>query len=477
MPKPVANVTRGANCAAAHVRISPADCPSSSRCRLADLLACHDEQFLERLAHGFDRLGVVAGGTRDARQPLGGTRPAGRCSRSLANRLGDHPGAGREVRGRIDQDEAAGPAILGVAIEDDRPRRRIRHRADLIEHQPVIDFRRHGPGRVLQQVHAPGIERTLVHPDDVGAEPLADFDFADRQQVAAADVDFVLERQRHRLPGARHLQIAVPGDDPLDPRRSSARPGRHQIARPDRPRQNLAGVAAKLVGRPEHELHRHPERLAGDVAIDLDRLEKLEQRHPVEPRRPLAARDHVVAVQGADRNRMQVGVRQNPIELVDDVLEHRAIEVHQVHLVDREHVVVDAEQPGNLRVAPRLHAHAVARVDQQDRHVGGRRAGRHVAGVLLVAGRVGEDELAARRREVPVGDVDRDPLLALGPQTVGEERKIDRPGGPVLRRLLHRVQLILVDRPRVVEQPPDQRALPIVHAAGGADAEQTRHQK
>jgi hypothetical protein len=97
--------------------------------------------------------------------------------------------------------------------------------------------------------------------------------------------------------------------------------------------------------------------------------------------------------------------------------------------------------------------------------------------ILLVAGGIGKNELAPRRREVSVGDVDRDPLLTLGAQAVGEQREIDQAGGAVLRRLLHRMQLIFVDRPRVVEQPPDQRALAVVDAAGGADAQQARHQK
>ena len=122
-------------------------------------------------------------------------------------------------------------------------------------------------------------------------------------------------------------------------------------------------------------------------------------------------------------------------------------------------------------------ADAVARVHEQDRDVRRRRAGRHVARVLFVARRVGEDELAARRREIAVRDVDRDALLALGFEAVGEQREIDRPGGAVLRRLLDRADLILVDRSRVVQQSPDQRALPIVYAAGRADAEQPRHQK
>ena len=55
---------------------------------------------------------------------------------------------------------------------------------------------------------------------------------------------------------------------------------------------------------------------------------------------------------------------------------------------------------------------------------GGGRAGDHVARVLNVAGRVGDDELALRRREVAVRDVDGDALLALGAQAVGEQREV-----------------------------------------------------
>src|SRR5437773_1034108 len=52
----------------------------------------------------------------------------------------------------------------------------------------------------------------------------------------------------------------------------------------------------------------------------------------------------------------------------------------------------------------------------RSRQVGRGGPGDHVAGVLDVAGGVGDDELPPRRREVPVGDVDGDALLPLGPQ-------------------------------------------------------------
>jgi hypothetical protein len=76
-------------------------------------------------------------------------------------------------------------------------------------------------------------------------------------------------------------------------------------------------------------------------------------------------------------------------------------------------------------VAAGLGEHALARVDQDDRQVGGGRGGDHVAGVLLVARRVGDDVLARAGGEVAVGDVDGDALFALGLQAVGEQRQVD----------------------------------------------------
>ncbi len=51
-----------------------------------------------------------------------------------------------------------------------------------------------------------------------------------------------------------------------------------------------------------------------------------------------------------------------------------------------------------------------------------RGAGHHVAGVLLVPGRIGQDEAPARRLEEAVGDVDGDALLALGGQAIDQQR-------------------------------------------------------
>ena len=59
----------------------------------------------------------------------------------------------------------------------------------------------------------------------------------------------------------------------------------HAVADADDARRDLSGVAAEVLVRPEHDLHREAERQRRQVAMHLHRLEKLEQRRPVEPRR------------------------------------------------------------------------------------------------------------------------------------------------------------------------------------------------
>lgn len=87
--------------------------------------------------------------------------------------------------------------------------------------------------------------------------------------------------------------------------------------------------------------------------------------------------------------------------------------------------MLDAQQRYEERVAPCLRDDSRTGVDQDDSEVGRRAAGYHVARVLLVARRVGDDELALVRGEVSVGHVDGDALLALGLQSVAEQGVVD----------------------------------------------------
>ncbi len=76
-------------------------------------------------------------------------------------------------------------------------------------------------------------------------------------------------------------------------------------------------------------------------------------------------------------------------------------------------------------MTPGLRQHALARIDQQHAEIAIGRAGRHVARVLHMARRIGDDEFPPRRGEIAIGHVDGDALLALGLEAVDKEGQID----------------------------------------------------
>ena len=115
---------------------------------------------------------------------------------------------------------------------------------------------------------------------------------------------------------------------------------------------------------------------------------------------------------------------------------------------------------------------ALAGVDEDQRQIGRRGAGDHVARVLHVARRVGDDELAPRRVEVAVRDVDRDALLALGTQPVGQQREVDVLVATPAARLRDLLEQVVGQLLGVVEQPADQRRLAVVDRPGRREAQQ-----
>ena len=272
---------------------------------------------------------------------------------------------------------------------------------------------------------------------------------------------------RHR----RERDVDRPVDrlDPLDRGALAAGQHDHLVAGPQQPARQLARVAA-VIGRAHDPLHGEADVVEVAVARDLDLLEVTEQRRPVVPRRVLRPLDDVVAVQRRDRDRQRVvdaQLLQNGGELGLDLAEAFLVPFDEVHLVHARDHVLDPELGREVRVTAGLLEHAVAGVDQHDGQVGGRRAGDHVARVADVARGVGDDERALRRGEEAVRDVDRDPLLALGAQAVGEAGEVDLGVG----------HLVGHQRLGVVEQATDQRRLAVIDAAGGGEAQQRGHQK
>ena len=187
--------------------------------------------------------------------------------------------------------------------------------------------------------------------------------------------------------------------------------------------------------------------------------------------------DDVVAVDRARRNGRDVRETHagGKLPIVGgDGLEAVAGVPHQIHLVHREHDVADAEERGQVAVTAGLREHALARIDEDHGEVRRRRGGDHVAGVLLVPRGVGHDELAALRREEPIGHVDGDALLPLGHQPIDQEGEVEAaPAGPQLLGIgLEGGQLVVEEQLRLVEQSADQGRLAVVDGAAGHEAEQ-----
>ncbi len=163
-------------------------------------------------------------------------------------------------------------------------------------------------------------------------------------------------------------------------------------------------------------------------------------------------------------------------EIGADLLEDGAVEPHLVHLVDRHDDLRNREQRRDGGMPARLRRDSARGVHEDDGEIRGARARDHVARVLLVAGRVGDDEAAPRRREVTVGDVDGDALLAFEREPVGEEREVEAARAAPRGGLRNGCQLVLEQSLGVEQEAPDERALAVVDRSRGGEA-QSVHQK
>ena len=140
------------------------------------------------------------------------------------------------------------------------------------------------------------------------------------------------------------------------------------------------------------------------------------------------ALDDVVAVQRRDRDEREVvhvELGRELAELVPDAFEDLLVVVDEVHLVDAQHEVRDAEQRREERVPPRLLDDAVAA--RRRGSARGRQSTRPVTMLRVYwmwPGVSAMMNLRVGRREVAVRDVDRDALFPFGPQAVGEQREV-----------------------------------------------------
>ena len=231
-------------------------------------------------------------------------------------------------------------------------------RVDVDHGDELVDDRAHRARRVLDHELRPRLERLLGHPADRRLELARDGGRLRRvgEHVAAGDVEVVGEPDRHGHARngqvERCLGVLHRGNGRPPPRR------KHDdvvACLPDAAR-HLAGVAAEVVmlvrDRPDHPLDGEAAVVEIAVAGDLDRLEVLEQGRAVVPGHSLAARDDVVATKCRQRNHGNVTEPEplaRPAQLLLDLEEARLGEAGEVHLVDGDDDVRDAEDRRDVR--------------------------------------------------------------------------------------------------------------------------------
>ena len=296
------------------------------------------------------------------------------------------------------------------------------------------------------------------------------------QHVPAAQVDGVRQGQGDGLPRTGGRQFAVKAVDALHPGRPAGRQGQDRVAGAHRTAGDGAAEAAEVRIGPIHPLHRQAKGAEALVPLHRHRLKMGQQGRASMPGHGLAGAGDVVPLQRGDGDGDDVQIPQlggkAPIGALN-VGEDGLLVAHQVHLVDRQHEVADAEQRRDVAVPPGLDQQALAGIDQNDRQlrVGG--AGGHVAGVLLMAGSVGDHELAPVRAEVAVGHVDGDALLPLRRQAIHQQGEVESAAlgalGFAVRR--QRRQLVFEHQLGVVQQAADQGAFAVINAAAGEEAQ------
>ena len=221
---------------------------------------------------------------------------------------------------------------------------------------------------------------------------------------------------------------AVERDDFLDPAFKTGGKDDDFLARADPAGGDLPGVATEVLIRPQNILHRISKIHVVLAGADVDVLEMVQQRRAIIPGHLAALGDDIVAGQRRHRDQgdvLRIELRDETRKLVHDALVDRFVVVDQIHFVDGDDDMRNAQQRGDKGVPLGLRLHTFTGIDQNDRQLGRRSAGHHIAGVLDMPGRVGDDELASRRGEIAVGDVDGDLLLTLGAQAVGEQSEVD----------------------------------------------------
>ena len=213
------------------------------------------------------------------------------------------------------------------------------------------------------------------------------------------------------------------------------------------------------------------------VVINRHGFEEVEQRSTVVPRSALRLLHHIVAIKRRKRDASHIGDAQRSDKLL--VLAYNFIEtlfgeVHQVHLINGKHHMLDTQQRYKESMTARLRDDTRAGIYQNNRQICGRAAGNHVTRILFVSRSVGNDEFTVIRGEVAIGHVDSNALLTLRLQTVQQQGIVDVVAGitHTFAVALQRIQLVFIQFLTIEQQTSDKRGLSVIHRTGSKETKQ-----
>ena len=325
--------------------------------------------------------------------------------------------------------------------------------------QPVLSARQH---------------RHLVQPEQLGGELVRKgrdhFRVAD--QVASGDSDFVLQQQCDGLASARAGQVTVGRHDAADLGLAARLDDAHAVTDGNGTCGDGAGKAAKIWPGPVDPLNRKAKG-GGGPTIGLQHLQLPQHGGAGVPRHSVGrGPGDVDALQSAERNGRHAHAtecRRVPGELITNAVEDTLVVSHEIHLVDCENDVADAEARADRGVPQGLRLQSLPGVDQDHRDIRPGSGRRHVVGELLMPRRVGEDEGTRRSGEIAVGDIDGDALLPLLLQPIRQEGQVDVARPAVA---LQDCQCVVHDQLALEQQSTDQGRLPVIHRPAGHEAQQ-----
>ncbi len=150
------------------------------------------------------------------------------------------------------------------------------------------------------------------------------------------------------------------------------------------------------------------------------------------------------------------------------------VKINEVHFVDGDDDVTNAQQRHDEAVPFGLSHHPMPRVNQDHGEIRGAGSRCHVASVLFVARSVRDDEFAFGGTEVTIGHVDRDALLAFFLQAVSCQCRVKLSANGSLRLGISfdLGQFVFIQHLRIEQQPADERAFSVVDAAARDESQQ-----